>query len=214
MGIEGLTGQILKISNAITKMAYINFLWVLFTLLGLGVFGIMPATVSLFTILQKWVKGDKEIPIFKTFWRTFRKELFKSTILGAILVVIGYVLYFDITHLPSGGIYTFLKVGLIVFVILYLMVVLYFFPLYVHYNMKKLQYIKYSLLISVAYPQITLIMIVSAGMALYLIYTFPASILFFGISFPAYIIMLLAYQLFKKIDAKIGEKVQEVAEAK
>ena len=96
MEMEGLTGRFLRICEVISRLAYANLLWILFTVLGLGIFGFMPATVALFTVTRKWVMGDRDIPVFKTFWNTYRKEFFKSTLFGVVLFAIGYIIYIDL----------------------------------------------------------------------------------------------------------------------
>ena len=95
MQLMGMTGKFFTVCQVISKLAYVNLLWVFFTALGLGVFGFMPATIALFAVTRKWVMGDKDVPVFKTFWKTYRKEFFKSTLFGVVLFVIGYIIYFD-----------------------------------------------------------------------------------------------------------------------
>ncbi|BDG36084.1 DUF624 domain-containing protein [Saccharococcus caldoxylosilyticus] len=50
-----LDGKLYRVCEWITRLACINILWMLFTLAGLIVFGIAPATVALFTIVRKWL---------------------------------------------------------------------------------------------------------------------------------------------------------------
>ena len=52
---------------------------VCFTMLGIGVFGFMPATTALFSVTRKWIMGKTDIPIFKTFWQAYRGEFFVPT---------------------------------------------------------------------------------------------------------------------------------------
>lgn len=47
-----------------------------FTLLGLGVFGIMPATAALFAVMRKWIQGQDNVPVLKTFWQEYKGEFF------------------------------------------------------------------------------------------------------------------------------------------
>ncbi len=48
----------------ITKIAYLNLLWLGFTLLGLIIFGIFPATAATFTVARKWVTGYPDVAIY------------------------------------------------------------------------------------------------------------------------------------------------------
>src|SRR5690625_6922967 len=88
-----MMGRVFRWCEGIMRLAYVNLLWILFTILGLGIFGIFPATIALFAVTRKWVMGDRDIPVFSTFWQTFRKEFLKSTLLGWVLFVIGYMIY-------------------------------------------------------------------------------------------------------------------------
>ncbi|GAF20232.1 hypothetical protein JCM19046_4941 [Bacillus sp. JCM 19046] len=49
------------------RMAYLNIIWLLFTAIGLFLFGFMPATVALFTLVRKQLL-KQDVPVFKTFF--------------------------------------------------------------------------------------------------------------------------------------------------
>ncbi|MBO1911160.1 DUF624 domain-containing protein, partial [Microvirga sp. 3-52] len=57
-----------NIAHRMIELIYINILWILFTILGLGIFGIFPATVSMFTIVRKIIVKEEKFKIFNTFW--------------------------------------------------------------------------------------------------------------------------------------------------
>lgn len=202
MELSGMTGQFLRYSEVISRMAYVNLLWILFTILGLGFFGFMPATVGIFAVMRKWVMGDKDIPIFSTFWSNYRKEFLKSNLLGLILFIIGFILYIDLFFLPSGGIYTFLRVGLVIIAILYVIVLLYIFPFFVHYDWKIRLYIKYSLFLGASHPHFTFLMIISIVSLYYICVKIPGIIPFFSVSILAYILMWTVYIIIKKVENK------------
>lgn len=129
-----LTGRFMRVCEFISRMAYVNLLWIFFTVLGLGVFGAMPATVSLFAVTRKWVMGEPDVPVFGTFWRTYKREFMKSNFLGIILFAAGYMLYIDLTFLPAGGFFEVVRWGLIVCGLLFLIILLYIFPIYAQYE--------------------------------------------------------------------------------
>ena len=58
---------LLNFCEWIWRFMILNFLWVVFVIAGGVVLGIMPSTVATFYILRKWVQGNFDIPIFKTF---------------------------------------------------------------------------------------------------------------------------------------------------
>lgn len=207
MELEGITGRFFKICEFISKMAYVNLLWILFTVLGLGIFGFMPSTIALFTVIRKWVMGDRDVPVFKTFWSTYQKEFFKSTLFGALLFLIGYIIYIDLTLLPTGGLFTFLRAGIFICGVLYIILLLYIFPIYVHYDWKKPLYLRYAVLIGVAHPHYTALMAVGIGALYYICITVPGLIPFFSVSLFSYIIMWLVYKVIRKME--IAQEVNE-----
>lgn len=211
--MEGFAGRFLRICEMITKLAYVNVLWILFTLLGFGVFGFMPATVALFTVNRKWVMGDKDIPVFKTFWTTYRQEFFKSTLFGFVLFAIGYIIYIDLALSPTGGLFTLLRVGLFICGISYVILLLYIFPLYVHYDWKKRNYLKYAVLLGISHPHYTFLMLIGIGALYYLCITIPGLIPFFGASLLAYIIMWSGYKVIRKMEYTQIVERREVVKA-
>ena len=205
-----LTGRFMKVCEVISRMAYVNLLWIFFTILGLGVLGIMPATVSLFAITRKWVMSEQDIPVFKTFWQTYRKEFIKSNLLGVILFAIGYILYIDLAFLPVGGFFKVIRWGLIVCGLLYIIILLYIFPIYVQYEWKNRLYIKYALLLGAAHPHYTLLMIIGVVALYYISAMIPGLIPFFSIALLSYIVMWTSYRVIKRIETgQINEEDQQ-----
>src|SRR4051812_16513904 len=90
-----LTG-IYNLCRWITHFAYLNILWILFTLAGAVVLGIVPSTVAMFAVARKTAMGEEDIPVFKTFWRTYRTEFIRANGLGLLLTAIGLIWYFDL----------------------------------------------------------------------------------------------------------------------
>lgn len=201
MELDGMTGRFFRICEIISKLAYLNILWIFFTILGVGIFGFIPATVALFAIVRKWVMRDTDVSIFTTFWKIFRQEFLKSSMLGGSLLLIGYILYIDFLYLPSDGLFALVRFGLMVVALLYIIVLLYIFPLFVHYEWKNRLYIKYALVLGASHPHYTLLMIIGIGIVYYASVNIPGIIPFFSISLLAYIIMWTSYQVIRKIEA-------------
>ncbi|MGP4038778.1 YesL family protein [Gracilibacillus sp. D59] len=203
MEFSGLIGVFYRISHWIYKLAYVNLLWILFTLIGGVLLGFMPATVALFTIMRKWIMGEDAVAVFNMFWNTFRQDFIKSNLLGIVLFGIGYVLYIDLAILPDDGVWwSLLRYGIIVCSILFLIVIFYIFPVYVHYKLKNPSYIKYALLLGIAYPHITIAMLIGVVMLYVILYNIPGLIPFFTASLLAHLLMLLSVQVFRKVDKK------------
>ncbi|WP_456274665.1 YesL family protein [Bacillus sp. AK031] len=195
-----------SLTEWVAKFAYINLLWMGFTILGLGVFGLFPATASLFTILRKWIMGESELPVFRTFWHTYRKEFFKANGLGIVVVMLAGLLFVDLYYMDNSG--NGLQVTHIPLYMLILavgMIILYIFPVYVHFDVRFIQLFKNAFLIMLVNPVSNLIMIVGVGSAIFVMSALPGLLFFFGASFTAAIIMAACYLAFQKVEKKQKE---------
>lgn len=184
-------------------LMYLNVLWILFTIIGLGIFGVFPATVSMFTIIrQLLLKQDSTI--FKTFLHTYKKEFFRANGVGLILAVIFYILYMDLLYLDRipGILFNFFQVGLIVVSIIFLIVLIYIFPVYVHFDLKFLERFKHALLIGIFSPLANLGIIFSFIMLFFIYKWLPGLIPLIGISLVGLIIMFLTLFAFNRFQEK------------
>src|SRR5690625_2733437 len=94
------------------RLAYLNVLWLAFSLLGLLIVGFAPATLAMFSVIRKWMMGEKEVAIFPLFWKSYREEFFRANIIFLILAAIGWIFYIDfqIFKQAQGTIFSILKV--------------------------------------------------------------------------------------------------------
>jgi uncharacterized membrane protein YesL len=196
-----LTG-IYNLCKWITHFAYMNILWVLFTLLGGVVFGIIPSTVAMFAIARKTAMGEEDIPVFKTFWGTYRSEFLRSNLLGLILTVIGLVWYFDLHFFRQfeGSIYTIMNYAMMMLGMVFFILLIYVFPVYVHYDLKLYQYLTYALKIGFLRPASVLFMIVGTLCTYYFLIYLPGLIPLFGITFFVYFNMWIGFKSFQNIE--------------
>lgn len=211
---EGMWGSFYRISEKIMYACYLNFLWILFTIIGLGIFGFMPATVAMYSVYRKFLMGDSDVKIFKLFAQTYKKEFLKSNLFGIILLVVGYILYIDFVFLStvSGVANLFLTGVFFIAALFYLLLVLYLIPVYVHYDLTFFQYIKQALLIGFISPLMTVSMLLSLYL-LYLLFSFiPGLIPLFFFSIVGFAIMGNAYIAFKRLERK-KEAMAEAAES-
>lgn len=78
MDTTGMTGKLYQACQWISRLAYLNLLWLIFISVGLVIFGVAPSTVAMFTIIRKWIQGEREMPIFSTFIEIFKREFWTS----------------------------------------------------------------------------------------------------------------------------------------
>ena len=159
----GMVGGFYNFSNWIMRFAYVNLLWIIFTLAGLIIFGVFPATIAMFAIVRKWIRDDTDIPVFKTFWLTYKKAVLNGNILGLALFIIGFILYVDFIFLRevTSGFLQYMYYPLLLLILLFSLTALYIFPVIAHYEMTFLQVMKNAFFIMIMNPPITLLMVVS-----------------------------------------------------
>lgn len=194
-------GKLYHACQWITRLAYINLLWLLFMALGLFVFGVAPSTAAMFSIIRKWLKGETDLSIFQFFWGTYKKEFWKANALGSILLGISLILYLDWRLISSlqSSLYPVLSGCLIGVGFLFLIVMIYIFPVFVQYEYKTLQYIKAAFLLGISYPLYTMVMVLAAICVIAISIFFNGiGILYFG-SALSFVFMYITHQLFNKI---------------
>ncbi|WP_042462361.1 YesL family protein [Neobacillus dielmonensis] len=201
MQMNGLTGALYKLSEWIMKLALINILWLGFSVAGLVVFGFFPATIAMFVVIRKMLMGNFDVPVFKTFWESYKKDFMKSNLLGLIVVVLGYFLYVDVHLLKSSsGFINLLHYPVLLICLGYILTLCYVFPTFVHYDLKVLQVFRTSLYIMLFNPLSTGLMVIG-GVAIYLIMTtIPGLIPLYIGSVSAVILMWSAFFAFTKVE--------------
>lgn len=193
----------IKVGNLGFNLLFLNILWSLFSVLGLFVLGLFPATVALYAVLRKAIVEPDDIPVFKVYWREFKKEFVRSNILGYLFVVVGLILYLDFKLLQQFDIYMlhFIFMGIIIFCILiYLVTLLFVFPVFVHLDLKLWEYPKYALILAIGRPLMTITMIVGLTIVFILYIKFPVLIPIFGVSILSYLVMKIALHSLPKKD--------------
>ncbi|GAA0430439.1 MAG: YesL family protein [Bacillota bacterium] len=199
---NGFLRWIYDFGNWLYKVMYLHILWVAFTLLGLIVFGVSPATTALYTVMHKWYEKDFDIPIFKNFYAVYKQHFKTSNAFGILFMSIGAFMYIDIA-ISKNYIQSFYFHALLLFIgSLYVIMLLYFYPVFVRYNLKFHQYIKQSFLIALARPLETIAMIISIILLLYVFYFLPILLVFAGSSIIATPIMWFAHQACLQIENK------------
>src|SRR5690625_1010607 len=210
--MQGFAQGYYRFSVWVVRLVYVNILWLLFTVVGLGVLGLMPATAGMFAVVRKWIRGEDDISIFKTFKDSFRAEFLKANILGYILAIVGYFLYLDIQfmRIQEGLLFQFFTYIIIVVFFLYFIILLYFFPVFVHFELKIQEYIKWPLALGIMYPIITLLVLGGLFIIYYVTNQLvPALFILFGPPLIAIVLSWGAKLIFEKLEQKGRESEQQ-----
>ncbi|WP_077620722.1 YesL family protein [Bacillus sinesaloumensis] len=188
----------------ISKFAYLNLLWIGFSLVGLVVLGFFPSTAAMFSIIRKWLMGETDIPVFSTFWSTYKAEFWRSNGLGLIIAIVGglIVLNLLVVNNSSGSLFGAIQIPIYLFIFVVGMTALYIFPVFSHFELKVVHIIKNSFLLMLINPLENILMIISLVTVFFVVKYMPGLGFFFGGSLSAAIIMAACYRAIKKMENK------------
>jgi len=176
-------------------------------------FVLFPATSAMFTTVRKWVMGDVDVPLLKTFLSGY-KENYKVSMFGGILYsLIFLVIFLDIRFYFNGapGIelisYVFMGIALLLVVSMFN-----FFSMVVHYHMKTLQLLKNAVLITIGRPFRSLSSAIAAAGIAWISMRFTFLLPFFSAVFIAYLSFFNFYQIYLKLKEQQERQQQEQLE--
>ncbi|WP_102028619.1 YesL family protein [Salirhabdus sp. Marseille-P4669] len=197
-------GPIYRIMEWITRFAYLQLLWILFTLLGGIILGFFPSTIAMHAIIRKWLNGNHDIALFPTFWNFYKNEFWKSNVLGIFLIIFSGLIVLDFYYIEAttDQFFQFKTIPLYMFMLLFLFFLFYVFPVFVHYDLKVRYILKNAFLIMLISPIHTLLMIVTFVSMYFIINMIPALLFIFGGVLYAFITTWISLDRFKRIEDK------------
>lgn len=159
---------IIRILNRIFDLIVLNVLWIIFSL---PIVTIGASTTALYTVTLKMVRNEEGY-LFREFWNGFRRNFRQSTIVWMILAFIGGFLGADLMilrrHPGVMGSLGMFALGIIT--LLYIIEVVFVFPLIAKFKNTLLAMMKNAILIPVS--RLPLAMICLATTGIYVILTF------------------------------------------
>ncbi|WP_251551556.1 YesL family protein [Neobacillus muris] len=209
--MDRLGERLNELCMLVLKLFYIQILWLLFTLLGFILLGAGPSTYAMFTVMRQWIRGNTDLPIFKTFLQAYKMGFKESAGFGILYLAAGTIIYVDLLYVHSQ----LLRGLLIIIGFIYLISLTYIFPILVHYDWKGIMLkMKCSVLFGISHLQYTLILFVALAAVYFVLLRYPGTLAFFGVSAGSYMIMWMTNQVFKRIElhaAAIDAKDEEQA---
>ena len=207
MNAQRIVNTLDKIFTWIMRLAAVNALWFLYTLKGLIVLGLFPATLSAMKIFRKWKLGDFDFPIWKTFKQEYQAEFGKSNTIGWILAMAGMVLYFNYLAIQSMGSVSILSyVAFYLLIFFYLTLVIWSFPQLAHYDGRISHFFKNAIIIGFGRIHYTLAVTVYIFAVLYVSLKFPGLLPFFTMSALAFGWIWISMDLFQRNDRKMNNE--------
>ncbi|GFN30235.1 YesL family protein [Paenibacillus xylaniclasticus] len=238
MEMKGLMGGMYRISEWVMRLAVTNILWaicsipflffvlsalffstdgevqlsMLYTSLVFVPFTLFPATAALFTVTRKWVMGEVDVPLFKTFFRGYKENYVQSMVGGLLytvayaIILIDFKVYWD---QPNMQLISYLFVG---FLFILVVSMFNFFSMIVHYHMKTIQLLKNSILITIGKPFRSISTLFMAAIVFYVSLQFTFLFPFFTASIIGYISFWNFNFIYQKIQAQLEQDKQNAAE--
>ncbi|MDM5331563.1 DUF624 domain-containing protein [Neobacillus sp. CF12] len=200
MQLGSFSNVVYTICDWIARLAYINLLWILFTLSGFVVFGFFPATIAMLATLRQFIRGNHP-PVFQTFWSYYKNEFFKSNKLGLLIVVIGLILYMNISFLQSttNSFSSVLFYSSIIMSCIYFLIICYIMASYVEFDQPLRTHLKNAVLITISNPITSLFMIFGFA-AVYFAVSYLSGVgFFFSVSILGLVVLSSANLAYKRI---------------
>ena len=240
MEFRGIMGGFYRISEWIMRLSVTNLLWIitafpvfffvltifmaqdvaqlqsaLFAIVILSPFTLFPSTSAMFALARKWVMGDADVPLLKTFFRGYKENYLQSMVGGIIFTLLFTILYFNFQfyNTQTGYLvllaYLFIALGVVLAISLF-----YFFCIMTHLHMKLFTLIKNSILLAIGMPFRSIMIVLSNFAILYISFTqFTFLLPFFTGSVMAYLTFWYFYGGFMKMMDKHEKMKAEAEEA-
>jgi len=126
-------------------------------------FTLFPATSAMFSVARKWVLGDVDVPLFKTFFRNYKQNYVQAMIGGIFYALLFAILIIDFqVYLKQISGFQILAYLFIALMLLLLISMLHFFSLLSHFHMKTVQLFKNALILTIGRPFRSLAMAIGA----------------------------------------------------
>lgn len=180
-----LTKGVVTSTEWVSRLAMLNLVWLLFSI---PIITIIPATNTLFHLLNLWSNGETCQPIFKTFWHHFKTYFWKGYRAGLPVFIVFIILLLDQWYLNSltdlSAWIPIYQYVLFFFSILFSLTALFYIALSQEFTQRLPvpKQLLTSLLVMVGHPLISLGLLVTVLLLLLVFSIWPAMLLFFSAS--------------------------------
>ncbi|MET4589509.1 DUF624 domain-containing protein [Arthrobacter sp. 754] len=187
-------------------IACLNLLWMLFTLLGLGILGAGPATAAAHILVRRRSRGEAA-PLLKSFTREYFANFIRANALALPVMAVAVVLVMNWNYASraDGLISELLAAGTFVAALFLAAMVCYLFPLYARYELPVAQYLMTSSRFAVRHLAGTVILLFVSAAAVYASQTLPGLIPFFSIGAWLYVTGWLCDRFFTANDESVAD---------
>ncbi|WP_181898728.1 YesL family protein [Halobacillus trueperi] len=106
--MKGTGNLIYLVCDWFMRLAILNLLWITFTLMGGGVFGIFPASAACVALLKEWIADRRPHPV-AFYWNIYKRSFLSANVVFLCTFVLMILLGFNIyTSLQFTGVWFYL----------------------------------------------------------------------------------------------------------
>lgn len=200
MNLFNPDSKIIKFIYKLTFSAWLNILWLI---CSIPIVTIGASTTALYYVSLKMVR-DRESSVTAEFFRAFRDNFKKATIIWLILFIVGCIIGIDgyiLYHIHSeNAFWTLCSAIIIVASILYFIIVLHIFPLLSRFeNTIKKTFIN-AFMVAVRYLFCTIMLMVIYFLMLFIAINIFTPIIVFGVGTCAFLSSYLLVGIYEKLE--------------
>lgn len=197
--------KVMKITECITDIVLINIMWFLGCALGGVILGWAPSTVAVLNIIRNKIKKEGYYGVTKSFWTTYKKEFKKSNVLGITIILFLAIASINEMNFKTQPEFIFeaLTTTSVLAKAVIWGIILYMFPLYVHYDMNLKSYFIKALGLIIKRPLVTICIALWTILVYFTIKMVPGIIVIFGVSIYLYGVMAINYQFFMRNEQRL-----------
>ena len=186
-------------------IACLNLLWILFTLLGLGVLGAGPATAAAQIAVRKRARGDAA-PLVRSFASQYFRNFGRANVLALPVMAVAMALAMNWNYFSgSGDLFSQLvAAGIFVTAIFVAGATCYLFPMYARYELPLAQYLLLSSRFAFRHLAGTVILLFVSAAAFYASSAVPGLIPFFSIGAWLFVTGWLCDRFFTANDESVA----------
>lgn len=239
MEMKGLMGGFYRISEWIMRFSVTNLLWLLTSIpvwffilsmlmneeLDLAIlqstfvivaiiapFTLFPSTSAMFSLARKWLTGDEDAPLFKTFFINYRRNYVQSMLAGILYMIIFITLFVNYQfYMGLENNFQLIAPLFLAFMLVASISVFNFFSLQSHLHMKTIALLKNALLLTIGKPITSILIVVTNVSIIYISFSFFNAFLAFF--FMGSLVAYMTFFHFQRMFQKIQDKQEEMAEA-
>ena len=153
-GIFGSDSRLMKVLGKIFDIGYLSIVFIIFSL---PVFTIGASLTALYYAVVKVIRRDRGY-VFQEFFRSFKLNFVKATILWLIQAVLTFVMCFNLYAVveQNGGTIGFMQGAYIVMGLIIFAISCYAYPVLSRFDMKNTKIIRFSLYMAVKHVYFTI----------------------------------------------------------